>query len=83
LPLVAFARAAVADDAFARFVAAARGAGTGADAPFSARLSALFFDAPAALFAAAPAPFDDAAFTAPLAVRADVRVGFAAAAAPV
>jgi hypothetical protein len=44
-------------------------------------LTAVFFEAPAAVFAAAPAPFDVAAFTAPLAVRADVRVDLGAAAA--
>jgi len=44
-------------------------------------LAPVFFEAPAAVFAAAPAPFDVAAFTAPLAVRADVRVDLGAAAA--
>jgi hypothetical protein len=74
LPL--FERDVLPDDAFPRFAT-----GACADVPLSARLTAVFFDAPAAVFAAAPAPFDDAAFTALLAVRADVRVDFGAAAA--
>jgi hypothetical protein len=49
LPL--FERDVLPDDAFPRF---ATGACT--DVPLSARLTAVFFDAPAAVFAAASAP---------------------------
>jgi hypothetical protein len=47
----------------------------------SARLTAVFFAAPAAVLATTPAAFDDAFFTTLLPVRADVRVDFPAAAA--
>jgi len=64
VPLAPLPRAVFTDDVFARFAAACD---VGADAPFNARLTAAFFAAPAALFVPAPAPFDDPAFTAPLA----------------